>query len=472
MRRQAAGVASLTALRGVAVVNLQFESDPHHVAGVETLASLRSSSNSVTGRSGVPEAADVGVVRRYSGRRRPPAASTGSVSPTGTSSSARKRLTGSSRPQVTRLSCRAKTSIRRTANRRESSLRAPTCSRLRRAGGRLTGSCSTATSLVTAGGTMSTRRSFSAMHAASWRIGAGSFVTSVTAGGRWAIPCSVNTHACKTRGTRLYFTLWCRYWDGLTRLRAAGADDAEEAALARAVFVWNPSLHDRAMQLARGVRARVRYELWRRTRSPPIRRRHRIIGGWLPLRSSRRSPIRDLTLRNRVVVSPMCQYSSVDGFATDWHLVHLGSRAVGGAAAVLTEASAVLPEGRISPDDLGIWKDDHVEMLARDLPFRRRAGRGSRDAACARRSEGEHECAVEGWNAASPCGGRMAADPVAERGAVQRGLPGPRSSGRGWHRPGDSRLRRRARVARSVPARASSNSTRRTGICCTSSCLP
>jgi 2,4-dienoyl-CoA reductase-like NADH-dependent reductase (Old Yellow Enzyme family) len=65
----------------------------------------------------------------------------------------------------------------------------------------------------------------------------------------------------------------------------------------------------------------------------------------------------------------MCQYSSVDGYATDWHLVHLGSRAIGGAAAVLTEASAVLPEGRISPDDLGIWKDEHIEMLARVFRF-------------------------------------------------------------------------------------------------------
>jgi 2,4-dienoyl-CoA reductase-like NADH-dependent reductase (Old Yellow Enzyme family) len=74
-------------------------------------------------------------------------------------------------------------------------------------------------------------------------------------------------------------------------------------------------------------------------------------------------------LRNRVIVSPMCQYSSGDGFASDWHLVHLGSRAVGGAAAVLTEATAVTPEGRISPDDLGIWKDAHVEMLARIFRF-------------------------------------------------------------------------------------------------------
>lgn len=79
--------------------------------------------------------------------------------------------------------------------------------------------------------------------------------------------------------------------------------------------------------------------------------------------------LRGLTLRNRIVVSPMCQYSSVDGYATDWHLVHLGSRAVGGAAAVIAEASAVLPEGRISPDDLGIWKDEHMEMLARAFRF-------------------------------------------------------------------------------------------------------
>lgn len=79
--------------------------------------------------------------------------------------------------------------------------------------------------------------------------------------------------------------------------------------------------------------------------------------------------IRGLTLRNRIVVSPMCQYLSEDGFANDWHLVHLGSRAVGGAALVLTEAAAVTPEGRISPDDLGIWKDEQIEMLARIFRF-------------------------------------------------------------------------------------------------------
>ena len=79
--------------------------------------------------------------------------------------------------------------------------------------------------------------------------------------------------------------------------------------------------------------------------------------------------IRGITLKNRIAVSPMCQYSSEDGFANDWHLVHLGSRAVGGAGLVFTEATAVTPEGRISPEDLGIWKDAHVEFLARIARF-------------------------------------------------------------------------------------------------------
>ncbi|MEP7381988.1 MAG: NADH:flavin oxidoreductase/NADH oxidase [Gemmatimonadota bacterium] len=79
--------------------------------------------------------------------------------------------------------------------------------------------------------------------------------------------------------------------------------------------------------------------------------------------------LRTLTLRNRIVVSPMCQYSSRDGFATDWHLVHLGAFAVGGAALVLTEATAVSPEGRISPQDLGIWDEAHIPMLRRITDF-------------------------------------------------------------------------------------------------------
>jgi len=79
--------------------------------------------------------------------------------------------------------------------------------------------------------------------------------------------------------------------------------------------------------------------------------------------------IRNIELKNRIIVSPMCQYSSTDGFANDWHLVHLGSRAVGGAALVITEATAVNPEGRISPGDLGIWKDEHIPFLKRITAF-------------------------------------------------------------------------------------------------------
>ncbi len=84
--------------------------------------------------------------------------------------------------------------------------------------------------------------------------------------------------------------------------------------------------------------------------------------------------LRSLTLRNRIGVSPMCQYSSDNGFATDWHLVHLGAFATGGAGLVLTEAAAVTPEGRISPQDLGIWDDAHIPMLRRITDFCRAQG--------------------------------------------------------------------------------------------------
>ena len=79
--------------------------------------------------------------------------------------------------------------------------------------------------------------------------------------------------------------------------------------------------------------------------------------------------IREIMFRNRIAVSPMCQYSCEDGLAQDWHLVHLGARAVGGAALVITEATAVTPEGRISPADLGLWKDAQMEPLARIASF-------------------------------------------------------------------------------------------------------
>jgi 2,4-dienoyl-CoA reductase-like NADH-dependent reductase (Old Yellow Enzyme family) len=88
------------------------------------------------------------------------------------------------------------------------------------------------------------------------------------------------------------------------------------------------------------------------------------------------SPIalRDVTSRNRLWVAPMCQYSSVDGAPNDWHLVHLGARASGGAGVVITEAAAVSPEGRISPQDAGIWSDDHIDGWKRVTDFIRSQG--------------------------------------------------------------------------------------------------
>jgi 2,4-dienoyl-CoA reductase-like NADH-dependent reductase (Old Yellow Enzyme family) len=88
-------------------------------------------------------------------------------------------------------------------------------------------------------------------------------------------------------------------------------------------------------------------------------------------RSTLFSPFKlaDITFPNRIVVSPMCEYSSEDGFASDWHLVHLGSRAVGGAGLIFTEAAAVSPEGRITPQDLGFWKDEHIPGWNRIVDF-------------------------------------------------------------------------------------------------------
>ena len=79
--------------------------------------------------------------------------------------------------------------------------------------------------------------------------------------------------------------------------------------------------------------------------------------------------VRGVTLRNRIVMSPMCQYSAVEGMANDWHLVHLGSRAVGGVALVMVEATAVARDGRISPADMGLWRDEQIEPLARIARF-------------------------------------------------------------------------------------------------------
>lgn len=82
----------------------------------------------------------------------------------------------------------------------------------------------------------------------------------------------------------------------------------------------------------------------------------------------------DVVLRNRIAVSPMCQYSSDNGFPNDWHFVHLGSRAVGGAGLVMVEATAVSPEGRISPADSGIYLDDHIQPFAKIAGFLKQYG--------------------------------------------------------------------------------------------------
>src|ERR1700744_1508610 len=79
--------------------------------------------------------------------------------------------------------------------------------------------------------------------------------------------------------------------------------------------------------------------------------------------------IKSIVFKNRIVVSPMCEYSSEDGFANNWHLVHLGSRAVGGAGLIITEATAVSPEGRITAHDLGIYKDEHIDKLKHITAF-------------------------------------------------------------------------------------------------------
>lgn len=116
---------------------------------------------------------------------------------------------------------------------------------------------------------------------------------------------------------------------------------------------------------------------------------------------------RTISLPNRICVSPMCEYSSEDGFANDWHVVHLGSRAVGGAGLVFSEASAVLPEGRITPHDLGIWKDEHIAELKRIVAFLHAQGahagiqlaHAGRKASMSRPWEGELllSAAEDGW---------------------------------------------------------------------------
>lgn len=122
--------------------------------------------------------------------------------------------------------------------------------------------------------------------------------------------------------------------------------------------------------------------------------------------------IRNITLKNRIAVSPMCQYSAVDGFTNDWHLVHLGSRAVGGAGLVMSEAAAVVPEGRITPGDVGIWHDEHIAGLKRITDFIRAHGaiagiqlaHAGRKASCAVPWEGGKQLDMRhgGWQNVAP----------------------------------------------------------------------
>ena len=117
--------------------------------------------------------------------------------------------------------------------------------------------------------------------------------------------------------------------------------------------------------------------------------------------------IKEITLKNRITISPMCQYSAIDGFANDWHLVHYGSRAVGGAALIIQEATAVSPEGRITPADLGLYKDEHINKLQSITAFIHKQGavagiqlaHAGRKASCAVPSEGGKQLNEEegGW---------------------------------------------------------------------------
>jgi 2,4-dienoyl-CoA reductase-like NADH-dependent reductase (Old Yellow Enzyme family) len=122
--------------------------------------------------------------------------------------------------------------------------------------------------------------------------------------------------------------------------------------------------------------------------------------------------IKSVHFKNRIAISPMCQYSAEDGFANDWHLVHLGSRAVGGAGLIIMEACAVVPEGRISPFDLGLWKNEHIPSLKRITSFIESQGtvpaiqlaHAGRKASCAQPWKGGEMLRKEegGWQTVAP----------------------------------------------------------------------
>jgi len=141
--------------------------------------------------------------------------------------------------------------------------------------------------------------------------------------------------------------------------------------------------------------------------------------------------LRGLSLPNRIAVSPMCQYSSEDGFANDWHLVHLGARALGGAGLVLTEAAAVEARGRISPRDLGLWRDEHVDALKRVTGFVHDGGSriGVQLAHAGRKASTWHPWAERRGAVAEDDGGWTVVGPTAEPFAPHYPVPAPLAAG-------------------------------------------
>jgi 2,4-dienoyl-CoA reductase-like NADH-dependent reductase (Old Yellow Enzyme family) len=142
--------------------------------------------------------------------------------------------------------------------------------------------------------------------------------------------------------------------------------------------------------------------------------------------------IKGITLKNRIVISPMCMYSAIDGYANDWHLVHLGSRAVGGAALVIQEATAVSAEGRITPGDLGLYHEEHTEMLQRITAFIHQQGavagiqlaHAGRKASCQRPWEGGKQVGAGrgGWPTVAPSAIPFTPDDDAPRALDEDGI--------------------------------------------------
>ena len=179
--------------------------------------------------------------------------------------------------------------------------------------------------------------------------------------------------------------------------------------------------------------------------------------------------IGSLALSNRIVIAPMCQYSAVDGCMTDWHLIHLGHLALSGAALLTIEATAVLPEGRITYADVGLWSDETEDAIARTLnenpPLFRHSDCNS---TCPCRTQGLNRSAVEGRRA-NPSGG---AERLANGGAVGRsvgagGEPAGRAQSGGPYASTRS-IRGRCKTSAADSDSKAFSSTARTAICCTS----